>query len=113
MSYEKDLDYLSRELRNAQNIYDEAEKDERESDAEMWMNRVTHLEFQIEVFEKATKADEYEAKAKAFDRIREAMDYHYPSAHDRKYLNGYQHPKASLKDIDAIINSYESGEYDD
>ena len=67
MSYEKDLDYLKRELRNAQNIYDEAEKDERESDAEMWMNRVTHLEFQIEVFEKATKSDEYEAKAKAFD----------------------------------------------
>ena len=65
------------------------------------------------VYTQATKADEYEAKAKAFDRIREAMDYHYPSAHDRKYLNGYQHPKASLKDIDAIINSYESGEYDD
>ena len=33
MSYEKDLDYLKRELRNAQNIYDEAEEDERESDA--------------------------------------------------------------------------------
>lgn len=54
--------------------------------------------------------EEHEAKAKAFDRICEAMDYHYPSANDRKYLNGYQHPKASLKDIDAIINSYESGE---
>ena len=63
-----------------------------------------------EVYAQAAKADEYEAKAVAFDLIREAMDYHYPSAHDRKYLNGYQHPKASLKDIDAIINSYESGE---
>lgn len=51
-------------------------------------------------------------KAKAFDLICEAMDYHYPTVSDRKYLNGYQHPKASLKDIDAIINSYESGESD-
>ena len=74
MSYEKDLDYLKRELRNAQNIYDEAEKDERESDAEMWMNRVTHLEFQIEVFEKATKSDEYEAKAKAYNDTLKTLD---------------------------------------
>lgn len=69
MKYEKDLEYLRRELKNAQNIYDEAEENERESDAEMWMNRITHLEFQIDVFKNAAKADEYEAKAKAFDRI--------------------------------------------
>lgn len=69
MKYEEDLEYLRRELRNAQNIYDEAEENERESDAEMWMNRITHLEFQIDVFKNAAKADEYEAKAKAFDRI--------------------------------------------
>lgn len=62
------------------------------------------------VYSQGTKANEYETKAKAFDRICEAMDYHYPSENDRKYLNGYQHPKASLKDIDAIINKYESGE---
>ena len=99
MSYEKDLDYLRRELRNAQNIYDEAEKDERESDAEMWMNRVTHLEFQIEVFEKATKADEYEAKAEAFDAI-------------LKTYNEASSEGQMVYEFSNIIEKYESGELD-
>src|SRR5699024_2136164 len=100
MSYEKDLEYLKRELRNAQNIYDEAEKDERVSDAEMWMNRATHLEFQIEVFEKATKSDEYEAKAKAFDAIM------------REWENERVTKSHILGTIQNYYKEYESGEYD-
>lgn len=107
MSYEKDLDYLKRELRNAQNIYDEAEKDERESDAEMWMNRVTHLEFQIEVFEKATKSDEYEAKAKAFDGVKELINAHDCAIEDE---GGLGH--LFLLDLKAIMKYAESGEKD-
>ena len=101
MSYEKDLDYLKRELRNAQNIYDEAEKDERESDAEMWMNSVTHLEFQIEVFEKATKSDEYEAKAKAWDKYK---------AHMESHIAGEVNEEEFVSDLKS--DYFESGDYD-
>src|SRR5699024_9974947 len=103
MSYEKDLEYLSRELRNAQNIYDEAEKDERESDAEMWMNRVTHLEFQIEVFEKATKFDEYEAKAKAFDEI-----FKLYIGYEDGWISFPRGSKSFNKEIINVCKSYDS-----
>ena len=98
MKYEKDLEYLRRELKNAQNIYDEAEENERESDAEMWMNRITHLEFQIDVFKNAAKADEYEAKAKAFEAIMREWE-------DEKMTKSH-----ILETIQKHYDEYESGE---
>lgn len=109
MKYEKDLEYLRRELKNAQNIYDEAEENERESDAEMWMNRITHLEFQIDVFKNAAKAGEYEAKAVAFDRIK---------AYSDKAINGDIHSLVLAEGIIDVVEQYdinrlsESGESD-
>ena len=109
MKYEKDLEYLRRELKNAQNIYDEAEEDECESDAEMWMNRITHLEFQIDVFKNAAKADEYEVKAKAFDDIREARKEVLTDVRARGLKLPADLDKFSLM-TERIINEYERGE---
>lgn len=103
MKYEKDLEYLRKELKNAQNIYDEAEENERESDAEMWMNRITHLEFQIDVFKNAAKADEHEAKAKAFDEIMKVFENNFGAADSL----------AKLRVFTEVENAYiESGGYD-
>lgn len=62
------------------------------------------------VYAQASKADEYEAKAKAFDELRYIMDYHYPDKEDREGVRGYQHPKVALKNIGDVIEEYESGE---
>ena len=86
------------------------DKTETEVILKDWLHGICE---QLDEYEKSKhRTHVNDCKAEAFDLICEAMDYHYPTVNDRKYLNGYQHPKASLKDIDAIINSYESGESD-
>lgn len=112
MSYEKELEYLRRGLKNTQNFYDEAKDDERESDAEMWMNRITHLEYQIDVFKSAAKADEYEAKAKAFDNAEEKLhariDHILMTSHPAQQKPGYVDGLYNALDI--INSELKSGE---
>ena len=68
-----------------------------------------------EVYAQAAKADEYEAKAKAFDHIENLVkteltsDDLYNDARNNDYIAGMLRV---YETVDYIIEDYESGEYD-
>ena len=68
-----------------------------------------------EVYAQAAKADEYEAKAKAFDHIENLVkteltsDDLYNDARNNDYVAGMLRV---YETVDYIIEDYESGEYD-
>lgn len=70
MSYDNELRHLYKEHMHAKTLH-------RNTDDSLTKYRMKHdvetIEFQINVFKKAAKVDEYEAKAKAFDRVREKV----------------------------------------
>ena len=65
----KDIEYLKKELKKYQRKYSEAEMEGYETDAEMWLNNIDNIRYQIHIHEQAAKADEYEAKAKLADKL--------------------------------------------
>ena len=73
------------------------------------------LEELDEVYAQASKADEYEAKAKAFDHIENLVkteltsDDLYNDARNNDYVAGMLRV---YETVDYIIEDYESGEYD-
>ena len=62
------------------------------------------------VYTQATKADEYEAKAKAFDKYHATISSHLHLKSEPEFSSP---PTEVLSDIIDIHNEYESGEYDD
>lgn len=77
MSYEKEIKHLKRELKLVKSDYLNARlKSEDALRIHAFKTDVETIEFQIDVFEKATKADEYEAKAKAWDKYKAHMESH-------------------------------------
>ena len=61
MNYEKELEYLRRELKKSTEKYNEAVAEGHERYAEIWSDDILDIKFQIHVYEQATKADKYEA----------------------------------------------------
>ena len=87
MSYESDECKL---------LIDEAIHDYLHDDTETEM---TVKDWFYDLRKQATKADEYESKAKAWDRVYEAFE---KAKNEHEFSNG----------ICTIMNEYESGEYD-
>lgn len=62
MNYQKELEYLRRELKKSTEKYEEAVVEGQERHAEIWHDDILDIKHQIHVYEQATKADEYEVK---------------------------------------------------
>ena len=77
MSYENEIEHLMRELIFAKSNYLNARlKSEDALRIHAFKTDVETIEFQIEVFKKAAKVDECEAKAKAWDKYKAHMERH-------------------------------------
>src|SRR5699024_5253415 len=74
MSYEKELAELRKNWKKSTDKYEEAIEYGFVVDAAMRSHDVMEIERQIYVYEQATKADEYEAKAKAYDDTLKTLD---------------------------------------
>lgn len=64
MSYEKELEYLRKELKNSEAKFHEAEREGWHADANIYKDNMENFEYQINIHEQAAKADEYEANLK-------------------------------------------------
>lgn len=62
MNYQKELEYLRRELKKSTEKYEEAVAEGQERHAEIWEDDIKDIKHQIHVYEQATKAEGYEAK---------------------------------------------------
>ena len=62
MNYQKELEYLRRELEKSRAKFNESVEEGRERHAEIWHDDILDIKHQIHVYEQATKAEEYEAK---------------------------------------------------
>lgn len=62
MNYQKELEYLRRELKKSTEKYEEAVAEGQERHAEIWEDDIKDIKHQINIYEQATKAEEYEAK---------------------------------------------------
>ena len=84
-----------------------------ESESNRYYNKIDELEH---VYAQATKADEYEAKAKAFDDIENLVkteltsDDLYNDARNNDYSAGMLRV---YERVDYIIDGYESGEHNE
>src|SRR5699024_3563127 len=54
--------------------FHQAEAEGYETDAEMWENDMVNIGHQIHIHEQAAKAGEYEAKAKAYDSLKNKLN---------------------------------------
>lgn len=112
MSYEKELAELRKEWKKSTEKYEEAIENGYDVDADMWSHDVMEIERQIYVYEQASKADEYEAKAIAFDFIREARKEVLKDVRERGFKLPADLDKFSMM-TERIINKYESSESDE
>lgn len=112
MSYEKELEYLRKEFNKSSAKFHQAEAEGYETDAEMWEDDMINIGHQIHIHEQAAKADEYEAKAKAFDRIVEERNQAGTSMYGKDDDVFYRVIENAFWNIDGIIVEYESGESD-
>lgn len=104
MSYEEEIAYLRKELKKSEDKFREAEQEGYETDANVWENDMENLGRQIYLYEQASKADEYEAKAKAFDAYHSIISNHIEQQ--------YSHNKHDMvKRFVKIHDEFESGEY--
>lgn len=101
MSYENEIKHLMRELKFAKSDYLNARlKSEDALRIHSFKTDVETIEFQIEVFKKAAKVDECEAKAKAFDKIveqRKKTDVTTLGHHTWKIIKEYQSGELNAK----------------
>ena len=97
MSYESDECKL---------LIDEAIHDYLHDDTETEM---TVKDWFYDLRKQATKADEYEAKAKAFDKYHATISSHLHLKSEPEFSSP---PTEVLSDIIDIHNEYESGDYD-
>ena len=115
LSYEEELEYLRREFKKSEDKFHEAEREGWHTDANIYKDNMENFEYQIHIHEQATKADEYEAKAKAFDHIENLVkteltsDDLYNDARNNDYAAGMLRV---YEMVDYIIDDYESGDYD-
>ena len=113
LSYEEELEYLRREFKKSEDKFHEAEREGWHTDANIYKDNMENFEYQIHIHEQATKADEYEAKAKAFDRIVEERNQAGTDMYGKDDDVFYRVIESAFWNIDGIIVEYESGEYDD
>lgn len=114
MSYENEIQHLMRELKSAKSSYLNARLNSEDALMRHALKTdVETIEFQIDVFEKAAKADEYEAKAKAFDAIHEVK---IKAVKECDYLISPKFFKMfgmkAFRKLEEIEKELESGEYD-
>lgn len=76
MSYEKELEYLRKEFKKSKAKFHEAEREGWHTDGNIYKDNMENLEYQIGIHEQAAKADEYKAKAKAWDKYKSHMESH-------------------------------------
>lgn len=69
MSYEEDLKHLRTTLEKLEKLHSDAVVNGDHMDEMLYKENVENVKHQIHIHEQAAKAAEYEAKAKAFDRI--------------------------------------------
>ena len=62
MGYEKELEYLRKELKNSEAKFHEAEREGWHTDANIYKDNMENFEYQINIHQQAAKADECEAK---------------------------------------------------
>lgn len=119
MSYENEIKHLMRELKFAKSDYLNARlKSEDALRIHAFKTDVETIEFQIEVFEKATKADEYEAKAKAYDSLKNNLEKEVEILIDE--VSGFPYVDAPIEStishfehVLEMMKNYKSGGYDD
>ena|SRR5699024_1625110 len=117
MSYEKELEYLRKEFNKSSAKFHQAEAEGYETDAEMWENDMVNIGHQIHIHEQAAKADEYEAKAKAYDDTLKTLDKlinndeRFKGARSNDFVAGML---IGYENIFNLMGDYikESGEYD-
>lgn len=104
MSYEKELAELRKNWKKSTDKYEEAIEYGFVVDAAMRSHDVMEIERQIYVYEQATKADEYEAKAKAFDELQSQLKEGKP--YDDVYMGwvSYQSYKDALRQVLELSN---------
>src|SRR5699024_8921045 len=108
MSYEKELAELRKNWKKSTDKYEEAIEYGFVVDAAMRSHDVMEIERQIYVYEQATKADEYEAKAKAFDNLVDVAYWHFERIHPDDD-NGLQY-ESFYDDIRDEFKKLERGE---
>lgn len=74
MSYDEELEYLRKEFKKSEAKFREAEREGWHTDANIYEDNMANLGYQINIHEQAAKADEYEAKAKAFDSLKNKLE---------------------------------------
>ena len=118
MSYEKDLEYLRREFKKSEYKFHEAEREGWHTDANIYKDNMENFEYQIHIHEQATKADEYEAKAKAFDSLKNKLENEVKILSGN--VSGFPYVDAPIdrsishfERILGMMKKLESGEYDD
>src|SRR5699024_3646532 len=109
MSYEKELEYLRKEFNKSSAKFHQAEAEGYETDAEMWENDMVNIGHQIHIHEQAAKADEYEAKAEAFDDIVGKYEGIMKEVRSRKFKVTSDVTLLGLE-AEKVIKKYESGE---
>lgn len=103
MSYEKEVAELWKEWKKSTDKYEEAIEDGYDVDADMWSHDVMEIERKIYVYEQATKADEYEAKAKAWDIMKK----------DFEGIADTPIGQQMLFNMSVIMERVENGDYND
>ncbi len=100
MSYEKELEYLRKELKKSKDKFHEAEREGWHTDANTYKDNMENFEYQIHIHEQAAKADEYEANINEFkERLKIKIQH---SREDGDYSEAYGFSK-SLDMIENLI----------
>ena len=110
MSYEEELEYLRREFKKSEDKFHEAEREGCNLDVTVYEDNMAILEYQIRLHEQASKVNEYEAKAEAFDKYHATISSHLHLKSEPEFSSP---PTEVLSDIIDIYNEYESGEPND
>ena len=103
MSYEKELAELRKNWKKSTDKYEEAIEYGFVVDAAIRSHDVMEIERQIYVYEQATKADEYEAKAKAWDIMKK----------DFEGIADTPIGQQMLFNMSVIMERVENGDYND
>lgn len=111
MSYENEIKHLMRELKFAKSDYLNARlKSEDALRIHSFKTDVETIEFQIEVFKKAAKVDEYEAKAKAWDKLSVSIRECNKEIELKGGLNAMFRTSKKGQIVQRYIDCFESGE---
>ena len=118
MSYEEELEYLRREFKKSEDKFHEAEREGWHTDANIYEDNMENLGYQIHIHEQAAKADEHEAKAKAFDSLKNKLENEVKILSGN--VSGFPYVDApidrSISHFERILEmmeKLEGGDYDD